>query len=207
MTSDLDFLELDLTFERDFRRTAQPDVLAAPRPVYAQLAAAHLETYLGVDQPAPPGHRGRGARARAAGERLAGAPLVDAQLQVSAVDDLEEPRVHTPREAAVPLDRRSQRADRRRLDRGDHEHRVRVTERDRADLERAAADLERIGIALPGRVEGQRARIEVRDTHVDGNARGAGDLRLDHAGGALERHPALARRAAPVQQRGDAARA
>src|SRR5215472_14632040 len=104
MISDLDCLDLDVTFERDFGRTAQPDVRSPALPVYAQLAAAHLDPNGGVDEPAAAGHGGRGARTRAAGERLAGAALVDAKSEVRAVDDLEEPGVHTPREARVALD-------------------------------------------------------------------------------------------------------
>src|SRR5580704_19558216 len=179
-------LDLDVTFERHFGRAAQPDVLPAPRPVYPQLAPAHLHPYLRLDEAPTAGDGRRCARAGTAGERLAGAALVDAQLQVRAVDDLEEAGVHPARETRVALDGGPERGDGRSVHRLDREHRVRIAERNRADRERAALDLERVRVGLRGRLEGERAGIEVRHAHVDRDAQVRGDARGHHPGGTVE---------------------
>src|SRR6185312_7668279 len=82
---------LDMACEGYLRRARQPDVLSRTVPVYSQLAAAHADVHLPVElAPAPP-HRNRGARPRAAGQRLTGAALIDTQTDVRAVHDLHEP--------------------------------------------------------------------------------------------------------------------
>ena len=88
----------------------------------------------------------------------------------------------------------------------DGEHRVRVAEGDRPDLERLALDFELVRIALGGRGKGQGTRIEVRYAHVDRDRRGA-HARAHHARGAVESDGTVLGQSAVMQQGGDAARA
>jgi hypothetical protein len=79
-----------------------------------------------------------GAGAGAAGQRLAGAALVDAQTDGVAVDHLHEAGVHPLREARMVLDQRALFGDRGGVDVRHHLHRVRIAHRQGGDLDRCA---------------------------------------------------------------------
>jgi hypothetical protein len=123
------------------------------RPVYAQLAAAHAHLHVGVEQTARSSDGDRGAGAGAAGERLAGAALVNAQADAGAVGDLHKSDVHALREAPMMLDGRPQALDRCRSDTADAEHGVWVAYAYGPDLDLLSIDLEEVDLGLAWRLK------------------------------------------------------
>src|SRR5262245_53269578 len=76
---------LDSAFEGHLGRPREPDRLSRARPVYAQLAAARVYLDALVQSTVMSAHRDGRACAGAAGERFAGAALVNAQIDVRAI--------------------------------------------------------------------------------------------------------------------------
>jgi hypothetical protein len=82
-------------------------VLRRARPVYAQLAAAHDHLHIGLEFAARAADGDRGAGAGAAGERLTGAALMDAQADAGAPGDFHESDIRALPEAPMVLDGRT----------------------------------------------------------------------------------------------------
>ncbi len=91
------------------------------------------------------------------------------------------------------------RSNRRAVDRIHRQYRVRISHGHGTDLNRLAVDLERVGIALHRRLEGQRPRIEARHAHIDRNDIVAQDPRPNDARGAIQGHKAGGREATTVE--------
>ena len=87
---------------------------AAPAQRIVRSPPRVLTRTSGVEQPPADAGDHRGARAGAAGERLAGAALPHAQADACSRDDhLHVARVHAVREGGMALDERALRRDRR----------------------------------------------------------------------------------------------
>ncbi len=178
---------LDSAFEGHFGRPREPDRLTRARPVYAQLAAAHAYLDALVQSTVMSAHRDGCACARSAGECLTGAALVDAQVDVRAVEYFHEAHVHALRKTPMALDGGTEAIHGRGFDRRYREHSVRIAHGDRADVHLRAGDFERIDVSFAGCVERKRGRREIRDAHVDGDERRPEHPGIDEAGGAVHR--------------------
>ncbi len=157
-----------------------PSLISSASPVShtGSLAAAPAYHELSPGQPygnflvqqsrASPGRDGS-AGAGAAGERLAHAALVDAQIDHRAVTDLHEADVGAGRESLMTLDQRTEPADVGRCDIVDVQDAMRISHRHAGDLEPLAADIQIVVIRRRIRLEGNPRRFEFRRAHVDGD--------------------------------------
>ena len=133
---------------------------------------------VGVQSAMPAADRYRGAGAGAARQSLAGAALVDAQADVRAVQDFHEADVHALRESADAI-----RCAGPSRSTGAASTEATVSTACGLPIETAPistslpADFQSIDVSFAGGVEGQRARIEIGHTHVDGD-----NIRTLHAG-------------------------
>src|SRR6187200_204094 len=98
-------------------------MFARRAPGDLELSARELHFDRGIETSMSSADRDSRARAGAAGERFAGATLVDAQADVRAIHDFHESHVHSLRKARVTLDGGTEPVHGRAGDRGDSEHR------------------------------------------------------------------------------------
>src|SRR5689334_1101339 len=96
--------DLDSAFEGHLGRSREPDRLAGAGPVYAQLTAARVYLDTLVQSTVMSAHRDGCACARATRQRFAGAALVDAQVDVRAIEHFHEAHVHAFRKTPMTLD-------------------------------------------------------------------------------------------------------
>ena len=105
------------------------------------------------------------------------------------------------------LDGRTESLDGRALNGFDLEHSVRVTHGNRAYRDRLTGDVEGVRIPLSRCIKRQFARIEARDTHVNGHHIAAENSRVNESGRAVHRDCAGRCAAATMEQGGYTARA
>src|SRR5450755_243652 len=98
------FSQVDLPFVDGFGRARHEHRCVVALPFDRQAAAMRLDVDPGVEQAEADADGDRGAGAGAAGQRLAGAALVDAQADRAPRHDLHEAGVDALGEAHVALD-------------------------------------------------------------------------------------------------------
>ncbi len=96
-------------------------------------ATTGLHVDLLVEQAEPDARDHRRAGTGATGQGLASAALVDAQLDLGAIDDLQEAGIDPLGEGRMALDQRAPLGHRRGLGIVDQQHRMRVAHRDHRD--------------------------------------------------------------------------
>ena len=99
--------DLDVTFECYFGWSRQPDVIPRTVPVYSQVATARANNYRGVKKSALSLDGDCRTCSGTACERLAGATFIHAELDVRAINDFDEPGIHTIGKTRVLLDGRA----------------------------------------------------------------------------------------------------
>src|SRR5262245_55304627 len=119
-----------------YDRTAHADGEAFSE-LDGELSAGHVHRHGGVAKSEPP-EPGRAAAAPR-GERVAGPSLPDLELEVRAVEHLDELHVGPVREAEITLDDRSERPRLLRARALAQDHAVRVAERRRGERQHHAA--------------------------------------------------------------------
>src|SRR5690606_3437206 len=123
-------------------------------------------------------------------------------------DDLEKTDVDPLRKCRVHGQLRPQYTDVCALDRIDANHRMRIAERYRAELDLAARKPQPVSVLLRRSVEGQRLGLETRHAEIHAHDPAVAHQRLDRARAAFEPEPVRAApRAARRDEVRDAARA
>src|SRR5688572_6040646 len=202
--------DLDSTRERYSGGAFHPNVFAVSVPRDLEISAGQLDLDGGIESAMTSADGDSRASSGAARQGFADAAFENTQPDVRAIDDFHEADVHAVRESWVALDRGAQAIDWCARDRGDREHGVGIAHRHRADLDFSSCDGERIDVRLRGSVERQRLRLEIRSAHVHGDQVGVVHARADQPRRAVEQQLVAAVRgfrAAPMEERGEAARA
>jgi len=99
--------DLDVTFERNFGWSRQPDVIPRTVPVYSQLATARANNYGGVEKTALSFHSDCRTSSGTACKRLTGTTFIHAKLDVRTVNNLDKPGIHSLWKTRMPLDGRA----------------------------------------------------------------------------------------------------